>query len=151
MFTIRNASPDDGSIILAIQKRAFETEARVCDQWEIAPLLETLDSVLDHIHNATVLAATKGGRVVGSIRGVVTDDICMVKSLSIEPDLQGHGIGSALLDAIEEAHPEASGFQLLTNRIMEDNVRFYLRHGYTVTDTIPHSDKITLVSMGKQR
>ena len=151
MFAIRNASLDDGIPILAIQKRAFETEARVCGQWEIAPLLETLDSVLDHIQTATVLAAIKDDRIIGSIRGVLAESACMVRALSIEPELQGHGIGSALLHAIEAAHPQATRFHLLTNRKIKSNVRFYLRHGYTITDTIQHSDKITLVSMGKQR
>ena len=33
---------------------------------------------------------------------------------------------------------------------MESNVRFYIRHGYEILETVQYSDKITLVRMGKQ-
>jgi GNAT superfamily N-acetyltransferase len=151
MATILPAHPDDAVEILAIQRRAFAVEAGRSEEWQIPPLTETLESVIEHINSATVLKVTDGRRLVGSIRGVLAGSVCTVRALSVDPDFQGNGLGSVLLDAIERAHPQASSFELFTNSIMEENVRFYVRHGYQVIGGTPHSDKITLVHMGKRR
>jgi len=86
---------------------------------------------------------------VGSIRGVVTGDTCVVRVLVVAPDHQGRGLGARLLRAIEDAHPRAARFELTTNMIMPGNVRFYLRHGYEVVEQIQHAPTIRLAFMRK--
>ena len=149
MPTILPATPADAATILAIQKRAFAEEARRCDDWEIPPLTEPVEAVVGHIETATVLTARDGTQILGSIRGLVAGEVCTIRALSIEPGHQGAGIGSALLAAIEHAHPHVARFELLTNNAMQDNVRFYQRHGYRVVELLPHSDRIVLAAMHK--
>jgi ribosomal protein S18 acetylase RimI-like enzyme len=149
MRTIRRASPENAAVILAIQKRAFEEEARICGTWEIPPLTEPVEDIVEHIETATVLIARRGIQVVGSVRGLVSDEICTIRGLSIEPACQGRGIGSALLSAIEHAHPHVARFELVTNSVMESNVRFYQRHGYRITGLRHYSDRIALAHMSK--
>jgi len=149
MCTILRATPDNATTILAIQKRAFEDEARLCGNWEIPPLTEPLGAVVGHIEAATVLTASSGTQIVGSVRGLVSDKVCTIRSLSIEPGYQGRGIGSALLSAIERAHPYVTHFELITNSVMKSNVRFYQRHGYRITELRQYSDRITLAHMSK--
>ena len=149
MCTILRATPDNAAVILAIQKRAFEEEARLCGNQEIPPLTEPLEAVVGHIETATVLVARNGTRIVGSVRGLVADGICTIRGLSIEPEFQGRGIGSALLCALERALSHVAHFELLTNNAMESNVRFYHRHGYRITDLRQFSDRITLAHMSK--
>ena len=145
MIRIFPASPADAAEILAIQKRAFALEALRSDVPDIPPVTESLEAVTEHIRSARVLKAVDGERIVGSIRGVMSGTVCGIKALSIELDFQGRGLGSELLAAIEQAHPEAASFELFTNAIMEQNVRFYLRRGYEVIDEfLVHSDQITL-------
>lgn len=72
-----------------------------------------------------------------------------IRGLSIEPECQRRGIGSALLSAIERAHPRVTHFDLVTNSIMEGNVRFYQRHGYRITELRQYSDGTTLAHMSK--
>lgn len=143
------ATAADASTILLIQQQAFAAEARLCKDFQIPPLTESVDMVHEHIKHATVLTAWDGERLAGSIRGLSSGEVCTVRALSIDPELQGKGIGSRLLAAIEQAHPKVARFELLTNVIMESNVRFYLRHGYQVTEKRIHSDKITLAFMTK--
>src|SRR5688500_14258748 len=95
-----DASLDDAEAILALQKLAYEREARRYDDWTIPPLVETIDSVRQQIAQHVVLKAVVDGRLAGSVRGVVTDGVCEVCRLSVEPGLQRRGIGSALLQAI---------------------------------------------------
>ena len=148
MTTIARARPEDAEDILAIQKRAFEAEARLAQTWDIPPMTETLAGVLEHIGAGCVLKAVEGGHVVGSIRGVLQGTVCGIHRLSVDETCRGKGLGSALLKAVEQAHPGAS-FALTTNAAMEDNVRFYIRHGYRVEARVRYAETITLVRMSK--
>ena len=149
MHTIVPAGPDDATTILEIQRRAFAQEARLSDNWEIPPLTEALDAIVEHIHSQTVLTARHGAHIIGSVRGIVAGTACTVRGLSIEPAHQGRGIGSSLLHAIEIAHPHVTHFELTTNTVMAGNVRFYERHGYAITELTRYSDRITLAQMRK--
>jgi ribosomal protein S18 acetylase RimI-like enzyme len=149
MVSILRATTDDAAVILAIQKRAFAEEARRCGDWEIPPLTESLEAVAGHIDTATVLIARVGEQVVGSVRGLVADNVCTIRGLSVERGFEGQGIGAALLGAIEQAHPDAAHFDLLTNNATASNVHFYQRRGYRILDLQQYSEQITLAHMGK--
>ncbi len=147
--TIVPADLADAPALLALQKLAFEPEARACQVWEIPPLQETLEGLREHIAMATVLKAMDGDRLVGAIRGIVTGGTCLIRVLVVSPDLQGRGLGARLLAAIEAAHPQAERFELTTNMIMVGNVRFYLRNGYEVVEQLQHAPTIRLAFMRK--
>ena len=149
MLMILPATSEQAPTILAIQKRAFEQEARLCDNSEIPPMTETLEAVLEHIVAATVLTAWIGPQLVGAARGILSGDVCTIRGVCVEPEHQGQRIGTALLTAIEQAHPTASRFELMTNTVMASNVRFYERLGYRITELKPFSDKIVLACMSK--
>lgn len=146
---IEPARIEDAATLLALQRVAFEPEARACGEWEIPPLQETVDGVREHIRTATVLKAVAGDRVLGAIRGIVTGDACLIRVLAVAPQAQGRGLGTRLLRAIEDAHPHVARFELTTNMVMARNVRFYLRHGYELAEQVQHSPRIRIASMRK--
>jgi len=147
--TIVPAHLDDAPAMLAMQKLAFDPEARACQAWDIPPLQETVEGVREHIAMATVLKAMDGERMVGAIRGIVTGGTCLIRVLMVVPEAQGRGIGALLLQAIEGAHPQAERFELTTNMIMVGNVRFYLRHGYDIVEQVQYAPTICLAFMRK--
>jgi GNAT superfamily N-acetyltransferase len=147
--TIVPARLDDAPAILAMQKLAFEPEARACQVWDIPPLQETVEGIREHIAMATVLKAMDGERLIGSIRGIVTGSTCLIRVLMVGPQAQGRGIGALLLQAIEAAHPHVDRFELTTNMIMVGNVRFYLRHGYDIVEQVQYAPTIRLAFMRK--
>ncbi len=147
--TLVAASLEDAPAILAMQQQAFEPEARACQMWDIPPLQETVDGVREHIRTATVLKAMDGDRMLGSIRGIVTDRTCLIRVLMVAAEAQGRGIGALLLKAIEDAHPHVDRFELTTNMIMAGNVRFYLRHGYEIVEEQQFAPTIRLAFMRK--
>ena len=150
-LTIVRAHLDDAPAMLAMQKLAFEPEARACQAWEIPPLQETVEGLREHICMATVLKAMEGDRLVGAIRGIVTGTTCLIRVLVVAPRAQGRGLGARLLAAVEQAHPQVQRFELTTNMIMVGNVRFYLRHGYDVVEQVQHAPTIRLAFMRKIR
>ena len=147
--TIVAAHLDDAPAILAMQKLAFEPEARACQAWDIPPLQETVEGIREHIAMATVLKAMDGEQMIGSIRGIVTGGTCLIRVLMVAAQAQGRGIGALLLQAIEAAHPQVERFELTTNMIMVGNVRFYLRHGYDIVEQVQYAPTIRLAFMRK--
>jgi GNAT superfamily N-acetyltransferase len=146
---IVDAALEDAEAILALQKIAYEREARRYDDWTIPPMVETLDSVRGQIARHVVLKAVVDGRLAGSVRGVVTDGVCEVCRLSVDPALQRRGIGSALLQAIELRFPDIEAFELFTGNRSVENLRLYDRHGYRHARTKVLSPAVSLIFLRK--
>lgn len=154
MITIRPASLDDARAMLQLQRRAFAEEGRrtgrLEDGSEIPPLAESVDSIVGHIQDQMALVATDGDRIVGAVRGVVTARICVVRALVVDVAYQGRGVGSSLLKALESRLEDVDRIDLTTNTLMENNVAFYERHGYRVTEVTRHAGRIPLAQMTKR-
>lgn len=149
MRAISRARAADAPVLLDLQLRAFAEEGRRSGSNEIPPLTESLSEIVEHIASQTALIATEDGRIVGAIRGIVSGSACMIRALIVEPAHQGRGIGSSLLNALEESLPDVTRFDLITNTLMEGNVPFYERHGYRVAELSRYSEKVTLAHMRK--
>jgi ribosomal protein S18 acetylase RimI-like enzyme len=150
MPAIARATVDDAGQILALQKRAYESEARTYNDWSIPPLTQGLGALVEEIEKTTVLKTTVEQRIVGSVRATLNSEVCSIGRLIVEPEHQGQGLGTKLLEAIEAAHPEAKRFELFTGSRSEGNIRLYRRHGYEVTETKQLSEHVTLVFMVKR-
>jgi GNAT superfamily N-acetyltransferase len=146
---IESANIDDAEQILALQKLAYESEARLYDDWTIPPMTQSLESLVSELHNDTVLKALDGQTIVGSVCATVSDNVCHIGRLMVHPSHQGRGLGTALMRAIEERFPDATGFELFTGSRSEGNIRLYTRLGYVATGARRVSDRVTLVVLSK--
>jgi GNAT superfamily N-acetyltransferase len=149
-IAISDATVADAAEILDLQKLAYEPEARLYEDWNIPPLTQTLESLVSEIQNQTVLKAMAGGFIIGSARATCSDNICRIGRLMVHPTQQGHGIGTALLEAIESRFPNAEAFELFTGNRSEGNIRLYTRCGYVVTGARRVSERVTLVDLSKR-
>ena len=151
MPTIQRAEPDDAEEILALQKLAYESEAKLYDYWGIPPLTQSLQSLLGEFDDHVVLKATEEQGIVGSVRAKLRAGTCSIGRLMVHPGFQGQGIGSCLLRAIEECFSTASRFELFTGSRSEDNIRLYQRHGYAVSRMKSLSPNVDIVFLQKVR
>jgi ribosomal protein S18 acetylase RimI-like enzyme len=149
-FAISDATAADVAEILALQKLAYESEARWYGDWTLPPLTQTLASLASEIQEQTVIKAMDEAVIVGSARGAVSDGVCRIGRLIVHPTRQGRGLGTALLRAMEARFPQARLFELFTGRRSDANIRLYRRCGYAVTGTRHLSDRVTLVDLRKQ-
>jgi ribosomal protein S18 acetylase RimI-like enzyme len=150
MYNICPAITADAESILSLQKRAYESEARLYNDWSIPPLVQSLNSLIEELNTITVLKAVESGVIVGSVRAKLDGSTCSIGRLIVEPTCQGHGIGTALLQAVESSFPNATRFELFTGSRSEGNIRLYRRHGYAIVRTEQLSAQVSLVFMCKQ-
>jgi len=149
---IASAGIEDAPAILALQKRAFESEAQIYQDWRIPPLTQTLASLREEFAGSRVLKAIDAaGVIVGSVRAREAGGACHVVRLAVAPQLQGSGIGTRLLRGIEAEFPAAQRFELFTGSRSEGNIRLYERMGYQRFREQVLSPEVTLVFMEKKR
>ena len=148
--TISVASLADAEAILTLQKLAFRSEAELYNDWSLAPLMQSIESLREEFGRSTVLKATVGGRLVGSVRARQNAETCSIGSLIVHPEFRRQGIGSQLLRDVEARFKGASRFELFTGHRSEANLRLYQRHGYAITRTQPRSETVTLVFLEKR-
>jgi GNAT superfamily N-acetyltransferase len=111
---IVQASPDDAGEILALQKKAYQSEARLNDNWTLPPLIETLSEIISEFETKVFLKAVCANRIIGSVRANQESGTCQVGRLIVHPDYQGKGIGTLLMGRIEAAFSHAKRFELFT-------------------------------------
>lgn len=150
-FQITYATLDDAAEILELQKRAYQSEARLYDDWTLPPLTQTLAELLDEFATTVFLKAMEGDRLVGSVRARETDGVCQIGRLIVDPRTQGHGAGTMLMRHIEAAFPQARVFELFTGSQSEGNLRLYGRLGYVRTREKVVSPALALVYLEKRR
>ncbi len=148
-ISIVDACVEDLPDILALQYRAFQSEAKLLGNYAIPPLKETLADTVEQFRKGTILKALDAsGRLVGSVRGRSEDGTIHVGKLMVDPECQGRGIGGQLLCAIESRLP-AARYELFTSDKSSQNVRLYEKFGYREFTRKNLPDGLTLVFLEK--
>ena len=148
---VERATSDDVEAILALQKLAYQSEARLYEDWNLPPLTQTLDSLRAEFESSRVLKALEGSVLAGSVRARMEQRTCLVGRLIVSPDLQGRGLGTRLMRAVEAEFPEAQRFELFTGSRSEANIRLYERLGYRRSREQVLSPAVTLQFLEKRR
>lgn len=150
-ITIVQASPEDAGEVLALQKVAYQSEAKLNDDWTIPPLTQTLPEVEAEFETKVFLKAVCGDKIIGSVRASLDSGTCRIGRLIVHPDYQGKGIGALLMGRIETVFSSVERFELFTGIKSIDNIRFYQRLGYREYLQEDLSPRVRLVFMEKRR
>ena len=136
---IRPIAPADAGEVLTLQRAAFVQEALIYDAVDMPPLTQTLDELHAELVENLGCVALDGTRIVGAVRARLDDGLLLVGRIAIAPDQQGSGLGTALLDAVEQRGREAGATEaeLFTGSLSEANLRLYEREGYVESERVP--------------
>jgi tRNA (guanine37-N1)-methyltransferase len=134
--TVRAAEPGDAGELLTLQRACWAPERPANPQLELDALTETLDDVRRRLGERLVLVARSGSRLVGAVAADRRGTDWHVGRLMVAPDLQGRGLGRALLRRIEEAAPDGvTQFRLSTGTGSTRSLRILRKAGYRVAGT----------------
>lgn len=121
-MTILPVTESDLPQILALQKAAFESEARLVENWDIPPLTQTLEELVEEWRVGVVLKALDGQTLAGTVRAHHAEGTAHIGRLAVLPQWQGRGYGSALMTAILSAI-KAARYELFTSAKSDRNLR----------------------------
>lgn len=131
----RLGTPADYPAVLDIQKRAYQLKEVPLYGEDLPPLRETSETLAGEIADGKhILLALHKGTLVGSMRFKPLDDGRIYWGrLSVDPDIQGKGIGQRLARAVEDFNPKAPGFVLDCGEHSAENYHIYSKLGYVKT------------------
>lgn len=148
---IKIATVSDAAEILSLQKRAFQSEAALYDDYNIPPLRQTQAELEKELKEQVVLKAVIDNEIVGSIRAYQKDGVCYIGRLMVAPERQNQGIGTDLMREIEAVFDECFRFELFTGAKSEKNLYLYQKLGYQIFKREAESVNLQLVYLAKQK
>jgi len=131
---INKAETKDAVEILKLQKLAYQSEAKLYNNFDIPPLKQTIDEIKKQFESHLFLKAVCEGRIIGTVRAYEDNGICYVGRLAVHPDYQNKGIGTALMNEIERGF-ESKRFELFVGTKSSKNIHLYKKLGYTIYKT----------------
>ncbi|KNY28789.1 GNAT family N-acetyltransferase [Pseudobacteroides cellulosolvens] len=146
---VEKALYEDLEEILKLQRLAFQSEAKLSNDFQIPPLTQTLEGIREDYLNQTILKAVLCNKIIGSVRAYKEGDICYIGRVIVHPDHQNKGIGKLLMQKIEEELYQCSKYSLFTGKKSLRNIHFYSSLGYKLTREEYVNDNLTLIYFEK--
>lgn len=143
------AARSDAEEILFLQKLAYQSEAQIYADYTIPPLQQNLTEIAADLQDQVYIIARLDGMIIGSVRGYQKEDTCYIGRLIVHPDYQNKGIGSRLMNAIEQRFKGVARYELFTGEQSQKNLYLYSKLGYQIFRRQRLTDKVTLVYMEK--
>ena len=147
---IQKANVNDAEEILALQKLAYKNEAKLHDDFQIPPLVESLDELRNRFKTHVFLKVTNEGEIIGSVRILQKDNTCHIGRLMVHPNFQNRGIATRLLKEIEEMFP-CTRFELFTGEKSVKTIRLYEKLGYRRFKVETPEGNVSLIYLEKTR
>lgn len=149
MVEIIAAESSDAEEILDLQRLAYQSEAKLYNDWSLPALTQTIDSLYQEFESSVILKAITDNKIVGSVRAKVEGGVCKIGRLIVHPDFQKRGIGTDLLEHIEKLQEHINSFELFTGSKSLSNIRLYDKQGYTISHKKVLSENVTLIFLTK--
>lgn len=142
----------DAEEILALQRACWVQEALANDLLDLPPLRETLAEVRVGLGHWSTYVLRHRGRLVGSVRGRLDCETWDIGRIMVAPDVQGRGLGRALLEHIESVAPDqATFFRLFTGARSADNLRMYKKAGFSKRGALPADGQVVVLTKERRR
>lgn len=130
---LERAQPADAAELLVLTRSCWVTEALANEDLHLPHFRETVENMQASFDAWETWVGRLDGRIVASVRGRLVEGAWHIGRLMVAIDVEGRGIGRALLSFIEDRAPEAaSAYELFTGAASERNQRMYALAGYAL-------------------
>lgn len=125
------ATLKDASDILALQRAAYISEAKLHNDFNIPPLTQTLEELKAEFNKKKILKVVINNKLAASGQVELIEATCHIGRMAVWPELKGQGIGSKLLMSLENVFPSAHRVELFTGVNSQANLTMYANRGYS--------------------
>jgi ribosomal protein S18 acetylase RimI-like enzyme len=147
---IERAKISEAEEILALQKLAYKSEAEIYNDFNIPPLVQTLEGIKKDFGGQFFFKTTINGKIVGSVRAYQKNETCYIGRLIVHPDFENQGIGTKLMNEIEKIFSACHRFELFTGDRSKKNLYLYQKLGYKIFKKANITDQTTIVYLEKK-
>jgi len=151
-LTLAFVGPEEAAVVRDLMRAAFAEYESVLSVPSSA-MWETVEDTAGHIALGGAVLARLGDEPVGSGRCELREDFVYIGRLSVLPAHRGHGIGEAMMLALEQRGLQAAKREahISVRVLLERNIALYERLGYAVTARYQHErGNETVVDMVKR-
>ncbi len=149
-MVIKEAEMSDLPEILNLQYLAYQSEAKLFNDFNIPPLKQTLSDIEVEFRNGIILkACDENNIIIGSVMAYCDNQTLYIGKLMVHPKLQQQGIGTKLLLDIEKRFP-GYRYELFTSTRSEKNIALYKRLGYNIFDEKQVTEELSFVYFEKR-
>ncbi len=131
---VRVATPADLPELLVLTRACWVPEAEASGTFDFPPFTDGIPELAESLTRWATWVVRSGGRLVASIRVRRDPDdakVWQIGRFMVAPDLQGSGLGRALLAFAEAQAPaDTTTLWINTGRASERNQRIYRKAGY---------------------
>ena len=138
VLTFRTAMLSEGEEVGRVIRAAFtpyfRTLGREFPAEGTAGYAEGWERLAAELARGDVYVALDGGRIVGAVRTQLQEKVLYIDQIAVDPARQGTGVGSWLLQRIDEVARARGlgGLSLETAQMAVANIRLYQRHGFEI-------------------
>ena len=135
--TIRKAVLSEVDVVKKIIKEAYQPIKKQLSR-KPAALEEGLGKISRHIQMGNQYVALVGETIVGTMRVSLSGQVGVISRVAVRSQFRGRRIGTMLVDYGENllSHMNAQLIEVEIYGAVEEQVSFYERGGYVVTDRI---------------
>jgi ribosomal protein S18 acetylase RimI-like enzyme len=143
VLTFRTAMLSEGEEIVRIIRAAFTPYVRALGREfpadGSARFAEERERFVAELERGDVYVALDGERIVGAVRTKPQEKDLYIQQIAVDPARQGTGVGSWLLQRIDEMARARGlgGLSLETAEMAVANIRLYQRHGFEIVSCGP--------------
>lgn len=129
---IIRSTVDEANILLDIQKEAFSEDLERYQDYNTSPATESIERLRNKIINSFHYTIFLDDEIIGGIEvRKLSNTQCYLNRLYLTPKCHNKGIGTKLMNFIEDEFPEALEWTLSTPYMNYRNHYFYEKHGYS--------------------
>lgn len=147
--------PADAGEVLTLQRAAFASEAIAHGDPALPPLVQDVDDLIAEVVDPAVIglgARTSSSRLVASVRARVEGPTAHLGRLVVVPDLQGRGLGTRMLAALDQhLPPEVTDLRIFTGEHNAAGLGLYGRLGFVEDRREPTGRGYDLVHLHRAR
>jgi hypothetical protein len=86
---IQRALVEDAETILKLQKRAYRSEAEIYNDYNIPPVMQTLDEIKqEFMHYVFLKAVEETETIIGSVRACLEKETAYIGRLMVKPEYE---------------------------------------------------------------
>ena len=150
-INIIEADKSDLETILELQKECYLSEAELHDDFDIPPLKQDMESILNEYDKGVILKVVNDCTIIGSVRGYSLNETCYIGKLIVKNGFQNNGIGKLLMISIENKFGHCKRYELFTGFKSQKNLYLYNKLGYKEFNREKINNKLTLVYLEKDK